>query len=146
MFRFAEAFEDFQTKVRADAAKRWKSNRRVGGRKTQSSVMKYVRPIQIIHTCSCGLVDSRCSAENRIRDDIVDEHSLLLFIKFSANRCRRLGDCQFPNTRIGPVRSLVNPTFLFEYFAHIMFQSQLKTTTATILATKALSIKLVGYP
>jgi hypothetical protein len=41
----------------------------------------------------------------KVRDDIVDEHSLLLFIDFSANRCRRDRHGEYiPGTRIGAVR------------------------------------------
>jgi hypothetical protein len=43
----------------------------------------------------------------KVRDDIVDEHSLLLFIDFSANRCRRDRRGEYiPGTRIGAVRDI----------------------------------------
>ena len=44
-------------------------------------------------------------AAGKIRDDIVDEHALLLFIDFCAGRCKwnRRGE-YIPNTRIGAVR------------------------------------------
>ena len=45
----------------------------------------------------------------KVRDDIVDEHSLLLFIDFLANRCRhdRCGE-YIPGTRIGAVRAFLH--------------------------------------
>ena len=50
----------------------------------------------------------------KICDDIVDEHSLLLFIDFSANRCRRDRRGEYiPGTRIGAVR-----TFLYIMIIH----------------------------
>lgn len=44
----------------------------------------------------------------KVRDDIVDEHSLLLFIDFSANRCRRDRRGEYiSGTRIGAVRTFL---------------------------------------
>ena len=49
-------------------------------------------------------------SQGKIRDEIVDEHSLLLFIEFSANQCRRDRRGEYiPNTRIGVVRSYAVP-------------------------------------
>ncbi len=68
----AEVFKDFQTKVRVDAAKRWESNRRAGGRKTQSSVVKSwnVRsPFKsYLPSCTHSLVDI-CSAISLRKQD-----------------------------------------------------------------------------
>ncbi|KAF8800373.1 hypothetical protein BYT27DRAFT_7117820 [Phlegmacium glaucopus] len=84
-------FKQYQTQVRVSAAQRWEANRRAGGRKTQKSVVKSWN-IFLRHALEAG----------RVRDDIVDEHSLLLFIDFSANRCRRDRRGEYiPNTRVG---------------------------------------------
>jgi len=48
-------------------------------------------------------------SQGKIRDEIVDKHSLLLFIEFSANRCRHDRRREYiPNTRIGAVRGVGN--------------------------------------
>ncbi|KDR75964.1 hypothetical protein GALMADRAFT_225713 [Galerina marginata CBS 339.88] len=86
-----ETYKRFQTSVRVSAARRTEANRRAGGRKTQRSIIK-----------SWNLFKNEALAAGKIRDDIVDEHALLLFINFCAGRCKhnRRGE-YIPNTRIG---------------------------------------------
>ncbi|KDR71016.1 hypothetical protein GALMADRAFT_214050 [Galerina marginata CBS 339.88] len=83
-------FAKFQTNIRVSAAQKFESNRRAGGRKTQQSVVR-----------SWNVFLQQAIAKGQIRDAIVDEHSLLVYIEFSANRCRRnqRGE-DIPNTRI----------------------------------------------
>jgi hypothetical protein len=114
-----DTFKRYQTQVRVSAAQRWEKNRRAGGRKTQKSVIKSWNVGRhftvLVFGCILSLtvvvflskVFLRHALEaGKVRDDIVDEHSLLLFIDFSANRCRRdrRGD-YIPGTRIGAVRT-----------------------------------------
>ncbi|KDR69528.1 hypothetical protein GALMADRAFT_230698 [Galerina marginata CBS 339.88] len=81
----------FQTNVRVSAAQRTEANRRSGGRKTQISIIK-----------SWNVFLKDALATGKIRDDIVDEHALLLFIDFCAGRCKRNRRGEYiPNTRIG---------------------------------------------
>ncbi|CAA7268276.1 unnamed protein product [Cyclocybe aegerita] len=59
--------------------------------KTQKSVVK-----------SWQIFLDHALAEGKVHDDIVDEHSLLVFLEFSANRCRRNKCGEYiPNTRVG---------------------------------------------
>ncbi|KAJ3491746.1 hypothetical protein NLJ89_g11307 [Agrocybe chaxingu] len=84
-------FESYNTQVRVSTAQRWESNRRAGGRNTQKPVVK-----------SWQIFLDRALAEGKVRDDIVDEHSLLVFLEFSVNRCRRNKRGEYiPNTRVG---------------------------------------------
>jgi hypothetical protein len=65
----------------------------------------------------------------KVRDDIVDEHSLLVFIDFSANRCRRDRHGEYiPGTRIGAVR-----TFLYIIIYHS--PSRLLNTDSWVLVS-----------
>ncbi|KAJ7246074.1 hypothetical protein C8J57DRAFT_1241859 [Mycena rebaudengoi] len=86
-----DVFEKFQTKARVDAALRFEGNRRAGGQKTQKSMMK---------SWNMWLVEALASGE--VKDDIVDEHSMLLFMKWSSERPQfsRNGNPK-PGTRIG---------------------------------------------
>lgn len=73
------AFRAYQASIRVAAAKRAEGNRRSGGIKTQKAMVK-----------AC-----KYQKTGFIKDSIVDEHSLLLFIQFSAERPkqnRRGGD------------------------------------------------------
>lgn len=122
---FLDNFKRYQTQVRVSAVQRWEANRRAGGRKTQKSVIKswnvgqhflfffvvfcltdvaFIPKVFLQHALEAG----------KVRDDIVDEHSLLLFIDFSANRCRRDRRGEYiPGTRIGAVH-----TFLYIILYH----------------------------
>lgn len=68
----------FQQKVRVDATRRAEGNRRAGGLKTQRAMVRAWKEF----------VDQAIK-KNHISDDIVDEHSLLVFIKYSAERPKR---------------------------------------------------------
>ncbi|KAJ7476613.1 hypothetical protein FB451DRAFT_1460853 [Mycena latifolia] len=70
-----EVYAKFQKKTRIEAAERFEGNRRAGGRKTQKSMIKSW------DTWLAGAL-----ARGEVRDDIVDEHSLLCFVKYSAER------------------------------------------------------------
>ncbi|KDQ24125.1 hypothetical protein PLEOSDRAFT_1079281 [Pleurotus ostreatus PC15] len=87
----AETFDAFQTRVRLDAVKRTKGNRREGGLKTQqASVWLWNEWVAL------------AKAQGTIHDEIVDEHSLLLFIQYSAERCKRTRrGVDIPNTFVG---------------------------------------------
>ncbi|EDR15296.1 uncharacterized protein LACBIDRAFT_320988 [Laccaria bicolor S238N-H82] len=83
--------KQFQTSVRMSAAQRTEANRRAGGKKTQKCVVK-----------SWNIFQKEALAAGKLRDDIVDEHALLLFIDFCARRCKRDRRGEYiPNTRIG---------------------------------------------
>ncbi|KAF9490446.1 hypothetical protein BDN71DRAFT_1490630 [Pleurotus eryngii] len=73
-----ESFQSYQTQLRVSAVLRAEGNRRQGGLKTQKAVV-------------CAWEEFRTLArfEGRIQDDIVDEHSLLSFIQYSAERPKR---------------------------------------------------------
>ncbi|EDR01578.1 uncharacterized protein LACBIDRAFT_310608 [Laccaria bicolor S238N-H82] len=84
-------YKQFQTSVRVSAAQRTEANRRAGGRKTQKCVVK-----------SWNIFQKEALAAGKLRDDIVDEHALLLFVDFCARRCKRDRRGEYiPNTRIG---------------------------------------------
>jgi hypothetical protein len=114
---FLDIFKQFQTQVRVSAAQRWEANRRAGGRKTQKSVIKSwnvgqcIAPFFFVFCLTAVAFISKVFLQHaleagKVLDDIVDEHSLLLFIEFSANRCRRDRRGEYiPGTRIGAVRS-----------------------------------------
>ncbi|KAG6848859.1 hypothetical protein H0H93_013373 [Arthromyces matolae] len=84
-------YERFKRQARIDAAQDYEGNRRAGGLKTQKCVIK-----------SWKLFVQQALEKGEIRDDIVDEHSLILFLNFSAARCarNRRGE-DIPNSRIG---------------------------------------------
>ena len=122
---YLDTFKRYQTQVRVSAAQRWEANRRAGGRKTQKSVVKswnvgqHLR-LQFTPFLLCCILSNRCCfypykvflqhalGAGKVLDDIVDEHSLLLFIDFSANRCRRDRRGEYiPGTRIGAVRTFL---------------------------------------
>ncbi|EIW62287.1 uncharacterized protein TRAVEDRAFT_35644 [Trametes versicolor FP-101664 SS1] len=86
-----EAFHRFQTKTRVDAAQRFEDNRRAGGKKTQQANVK-----------AWKIFLNEALAKGHIRDDIVDEHALLLYINCTADRCKRdrKGDAIL-GTRVG---------------------------------------------
>ncbi|KAJ6450568.1 hypothetical protein C8R47DRAFT_1189292 [Mycena vitilis] len=86
-----DVYEKFQKNTRVAAAQRFEGNRRKGGRKTQDSVVK---------AWNAWMAGAR--ARNEVRDDIVDQHSLLLFIKYSAERPKMTSKgVDIPNTLLG---------------------------------------------
>jgi hypothetical protein len=116
---YLDTFKRYQTQVRVSAAQRWEKNCRAGGRKTQKSVIKSwnvgqhftVFFIVVSFILSLFFFLSKVFLQHaleagKVHDDIVDEHSLLLFIDFSANHCRRDRCGEYiPGTRIGAVRT-----------------------------------------
>ncbi|KAJ7772443.1 hypothetical protein B0H16DRAFT_1714643 [Mycena metata] len=86
-----KVYAKFQKQTRVEAAERFEGNRRAGGRKTQTSIVK-----------SWNMWLAGAIARKEVRDNIVDEHSLLRFIKYSAERPKltRSG-AEMPGTRIG---------------------------------------------
>ncbi|KAJ7032086.1 hypothetical protein C8F04DRAFT_1108426 [Mycena alexandri] len=68
----------FRRGVRVAAVQRFEKNRRPGGRKTQNAMVRAWNEFTTIHTGS-----------KKIPDNIIDEHSLLLYIKFCAERPKR---------------------------------------------------------
>ncbi|KAJ7210917.1 hypothetical protein GGX14DRAFT_394536 [Mycena pura] len=86
-----DVYEKFQKNTRVAAAERFEGNRRKGGRTTQKSVVK---------AWDTWMAGAR--TRNEVRDDIVDQHSLLLFIKYSAERPKMTSNgTEIPNTRLG---------------------------------------------
>ncbi|KAJ7604786.1 hypothetical protein DFH06DRAFT_1275671 [Mycena polygramma] len=86
-----DVFEKFQKTTRVAAAERFEGNRRKGGRKTQDLVVK------AWNTWMAG-----ARARKEVRDEIVDQHSLLLFIKYSAERPKMTSKgVEIPNTKLG---------------------------------------------
>ncbi|KAF9555338.1 hypothetical protein CPC08DRAFT_753114 [Agrocybe pediades] len=84
-------FDNFRKQVRVEEAKRAEGNRRKGGIKTQKSVVKAWEEF-------CAQVLSK----GEIKDTIIDEHHLLLFIRYSAQRPKRKPrGGELPGTRIG---------------------------------------------
>ncbi|KAJ7098524.1 hypothetical protein B0H15DRAFT_945042 [Mycena belliarum] len=76
--RTAAQKKAFRTRVRVDAVRRFEGNRRTGGLKTQAAMVKAWNEFTAI-----------ALAARDIDDTIVDEHSLLLYIKFCAERPKR---------------------------------------------------------
>jgi hypothetical protein len=113
---YLDTFKQYQTQVRVSAAQRWETNRRAGGRKTQKSVIRSWNVGRLFFFCIMSTISNAFSSKvflqhaleaGKVRDNIVDEHSLLLFIDFSANRCRRDRRGEYiPGTRIGAVRDI----------------------------------------
>ncbi|KAJ7768794.1 hypothetical protein B0H16DRAFT_1882008 [Mycena metata] len=73
-----EDMDAFRRGVRVAAVQRFEKNRRPGGRKTQNAMVRAWNEFTTMFTSS-----------NKIPDNIVDEHSLLLYIKFCAERPKR---------------------------------------------------------
>ncbi|KAJ7286609.1 hypothetical protein C8J57DRAFT_1216765 [Mycena rebaudengoi] len=81
----------FRIRTRVDAAKRAEGHRRAGGIKTQQAMER-------------GWEDFRdkALANGEIEDDIVDEHSMLLYIQYSAERPKRTRKgVDIPGTFVG---------------------------------------------
>ncbi|KAK7053211.1 hypothetical protein VNI00_003830 [Paramarasmius palmivorus] len=71
-------FEVFQTRMRVEATQRAEMNRRPGGLRTQQAMVRMIEEF-----IEKALIDKI------IRDRIIDEHFLLTFIKFNAERPKR---------------------------------------------------------
>ncbi|KAJ6534238.1 hypothetical protein B0H19DRAFT_964399, partial [Mycena capillaripes] len=88
--------ETFRLGVRIAAVKRFEANRRAGGRKTQAAMVKAWN--EHIFSEFVGIARKT----GKIPDGIVDEHSLLLFIVFCAERPKRTRKgFDIPGTFIG---------------------------------------------
>ncbi|KAF9559208.1 hypothetical protein CPC08DRAFT_751027 [Agrocybe pediades] len=86
-----QKFKEFQQKVRMEEAKLAEQNRRAGGVKTQNSVIKAWKQF-----CLQAL------DKGEIRDTIIDEHHLLLFIRYTAERPKKTSKgVEMPGTRVG---------------------------------------------
>ncbi|KAF9065976.1 hypothetical protein BDP27DRAFT_1297792 [Rhodocollybia butyracea] len=68
--------ENFKKQVHVEASARFEKNRRAGGRKTQDAMIRRWKEFISIAKFN----------QWKILDDIVDEHSLLLYIKYTAER------------------------------------------------------------
>jgi hypothetical protein len=106
-------FKKFQTDTRVAAAVRSEGNRRRGGVKTQKSTVKIWNVSLPFHCLDVDFTPTYSSsqlflteekASGRVRDDIVDEHSLLRFIAWSGDRPKlnRRGE-YISGTRVGAV-------------------------------------------
>ncbi|TFK72415.1 hypothetical protein BDN72DRAFT_894771 [Pluteus cervinus] len=89
------AFEQFKTQVRVSATRRAEGNRRPGGLKTQKAMVR-----------AWNEFVQQARQKRELADDIVDEHSLLLCINYSAERPKRTRQrVDIPGTFIGAVIS-----------------------------------------
>ncbi|KAJ7906164.1 hypothetical protein B0H13DRAFT_2021438 [Mycena leptocephala] len=89
----AEQKKAFRIRTRVDAAKRTEGNRRAGGRKTQNAMVR-----------AWNEFTRNALAAGQIDDTIVDEHALLLYIKFCAERPKRTRKgVEIPGTFVGAV-------------------------------------------
>jgi hypothetical protein len=91
-----EVYKAFQASVRVQAATRAEGNRRKGGIVTQKAVVRawlvriYLDSIsEELYSLLQQEFIEKFMATGAIRDAIVDDHSLLLFIKYSAERPKR---------------------------------------------------------
>ncbi|KAJ7934437.1 hypothetical protein B0H13DRAFT_1591571 [Mycena leptocephala] len=83
--------ETFRLGVRVAAVRRFEANRRAGGRKTQAAMVK-----------AWNEYTGKALKAGKITDHIVDEHSLLLYINFCAERPKRTRKgADIPGTFIG---------------------------------------------
>ncbi|KAF6752308.1 hypothetical protein DFP72DRAFT_815521, partial [Ephemerocybe angulata] len=84
-------FEAFKTQTRVQWAKEVEGNRRVGGLRTQQGLVRFWEEFISIKL-----------AAKEVKDKIVDEHSLLLFISWNASRPKRSPrGHEIPGTFIG---------------------------------------------
>ena len=119
-FMYLDTFKRYQTQVHVSAVQRWETNRCAGGWKTQKFVIKswnigrhfivfFVFCLLIIFAFLSKVFLQHALEAGKVRDDIVDEHSLLLLIDFLANHCRRDRCGEYiPGTRIGAVRAFLH--------------------------------------
>ncbi|KAJ7258187.1 hypothetical protein C8J57DRAFT_1516072 [Mycena rebaudengoi] len=102
--------KSFRIRTRVDAAKRAEGHRRAGGIKTQQAMERGWEEFR-----------DKALATGEIEDDIVDEHSQLLYIQFSAERPKRtrkgvdipgtfVGALFFGALRIRKVQDAANPS------------------------------------
>ncbi|KAJ7821253.1 hypothetical protein B0H13DRAFT_1660479 [Mycena leptocephala] len=83
--------ETFRLGVRVAAVRRFEANRRAGGRKTQAAMVK-----------AWNEYTGKALKAGKITDHIVNEHSLLLYINFCAERPKRTRKgADIPGTFIG---------------------------------------------
>ncbi|KAG5219998.1 hypothetical protein IMY05_C4702000100 [Salix suchowensis] len=88
-----ESFQSYQTQLRVSAVLHAEGNRRQGGLKTQKAVVRAWEEFRTL-----------ARFEGQIQDDIVDEHSLLSFIQYSAERPKRTRRGHpIPGTFVGAV-------------------------------------------
>jgi len=80
------SFQAFQTSTRVDAARRAEGCRRAGGLRTQKAVVRDWMGFM-----------TEALKKGEVKDDIVDEHSLLLYIKHSAERPKCDGNVTCPS-------------------------------------------------
>ncbi|PPQ75836.1 hypothetical protein CVT26_001130 [Gymnopilus dilepis] len=86
-----ESHEDFKKRIRVEETKRAEQNRRAGGIKTQNAMVKAWKEF-----CTKAL------ANGQIKDEIIDEHHLLLYIRFCSERPKRTKKgVDIPGTFIG---------------------------------------------
>ncbi|KAH9476570.1 hypothetical protein JR316_0010486 [Psilocybe cubensis] len=86
-----ESYTKFQTRIRLEETRRAENNRRAGGVKTQSAVIKDWK-IFCGHALKTG----------QIKDEIVDAHHLLLYIRYCSERPKRTRKgIDIPGTFIG---------------------------------------------
>ncbi|KAH9474890.1 hypothetical protein JR316_0013358 [Psilocybe cubensis] len=86
-----ESYTKFQTRIRLEETRRAENNRRAGGVKTQNAVIKDWK-IFCGHALKTG----------QIKDEIVDAHHLLLYIRYCAERPKRTRKgIDIPGTFIG---------------------------------------------
>ncbi|KAK7059342.1 hypothetical protein R3P38DRAFT_3384318 [Favolaschia claudopus] len=87
----AAAHAAFKRSVRIQAVNRAEGNRRAGGIKTQNAVKKDFQEWQAM-----------ARERGKIKDHIIDEHALLLYINFSAEREKKTRrGVPIPNSRLG---------------------------------------------
>ncbi|PPQ79199.1 hypothetical protein CVT24_012739, partial [Panaeolus cyanescens] len=86
-----ESFTDYQKRIRVEETQRAEQNRRAGGIKTQKSMIKAWQEF-----CAQAL------QQGQIKDEIIDEHHILLYIRFCSERPKRdRRGRDIPNTFIG---------------------------------------------
>jgi hypothetical protein len=107
--------ETFRLGVRVAAVLRFEANRRAGGRKTQAAMVKAWNVRRVFSQLSVFICSNIWAKEytgkalkaGKITDHIVDEHSLLLYINFCAERPKRTRKgADIPGTFIGAVGCL----------------------------------------
>ncbi|KAK6991492.1 hypothetical protein R3P38DRAFT_3438736, partial [Favolaschia claudopus] len=87
----AAAHAAFKRSVRVQAVNRAEGNRRAGGIKTQNAVKRDFQEWQTM-----------ARERGKIKDNIIDEHALLLYITFSAEREKKTRrGVPIPNSRLG---------------------------------------------
>ncbi|KAK6984727.1 hypothetical protein R3P38DRAFT_2806331 [Favolaschia claudopus] len=94
----AAAHAAFKRSVRIQAVNRAEGNRRAGGIKTQNAVKKDFQEWQAM-----------ARERGKIKDHIIDEHALLLYINFSAEREKKTRrGVPIPNSQLGARRPGTN--------------------------------------